>query len=80
MEAQIKFLQRIELSSLKFSHTELKVLELICFQFSSYEMADKLFLSIKTIENARCRLLEKTNSRNTAGLVIFAIRNGFFNL
>jgi two-component system, NarL family, response regulator DegU len=64
--------------ALRLSKTEVNVLNLLCRQFSSYEISNILFLSSKTIENTRYRLLEKTDSKNTAGLVVFAIRNGYF--
>jgi DNA-binding NarL/FixJ family response regulator len=59
----------------KFSHREEQVLKLICNGFSSNEIADKLFLSIKTIENLRSKLLQKTGVKNSVGLVIYAIKN-----
>lgn len=54
---------------------ELEVLQLICEEFTTSEIAEKLFLSVRTIESYRKRLLEKTNTRNSAGLVRFAVEN-----
>ncbi len=51
------------------------VVFLICYEFTTKEIADKLFVSEKTIEGYRTKLLEITNSKNTAGLVMFAVRN-----
>ena len=48
---------------------------LINKQHTTAEIADKLFLSSKTVEGHRNRLLQKTNARNTAGLVVFAFKN-----
>lgn len=48
---------------------------LIYKQHTTTEIADKLFLSSKTVEGHRNRLLQKTNARNTAGLVVFAFKN-----
>jgi DNA-binding NarL/FixJ family response regulator len=39
------------------------------------EIAGKLFRSIKTIEAHRSKLLEKTGTKNTINLVLFAIKN-----
>jgi DNA-binding NarL/FixJ family response regulator len=58
-----------------FTPREEEVLKLICNGFASNEIADKLFLSIKTIENLRSKLLQKTGVKNSVGLVIFAIKN-----
>lgn len=54
---------------------EKEVLELICKQQSSSEIADKLCLSARTVDGHRNNLLLKTQSKNVAGLVIFAIQN-----
>lgn len=54
---------------------ELDVLRLICEELTTSEIAEKLFLSTKTIEGYRKQLLEKTGAKNAAGLAIFAVRN-----
>ena len=59
---------------------ELEVLKLICDQYASAEIADKLFLSTRTVEGHRNHLLTKTESKNTAGLVLFAIRHQLITL
>jgi DNA-binding NarL/FixJ family response regulator len=53
---------------------EKEVLQLICKQYSSAEIAEKLFLSARTVEGHRNNLLLKTGSRNTAGLVLYALK------
>lgn len=53
---------------------ELDVLKLICAEHTTNEIADKLFLSPKTIEGYRKKLLEKTGSKNVVGLVKYAIK------
>lgn len=54
---------------------ETEVLNLICKQFTATEIADQLCVSIRTVDGHRANLLEKTGARNTAGLVLFAIKN-----
>lgn len=54
---------------------EIEILELICKQYSTSEIADKLFVSPRTVEGHRKHLLYKTESKNVAGLVVFAIQN-----
>ena len=51
------------------------VLFLICYEFTTKEIADKLNVSEKSIEGYRTKLMEITNSKNIAGLVMFAVRN-----
>jgi len=59
---------------------ELEVLKLICNQFTNQEIADKLFISKRTVEGHRTNLLLKTGAKNTAGLVIFAITQNIFEI
>lgn len=54
---------------------EKEVLELICREYSTAQIADKLFLSARTVDGHRNNLLQKTGAANTAGLVLFAVRN-----
>jgi DNA-binding NarL/FixJ family response regulator len=57
---------------------EKEVLKLICEQFSSEEIASKLFLSPKTVKRHREILFDKTGVKNVAGLVIYAIKNKIY--
>lgn len=59
---------------------EKEILELVCKECNSAEIAEKLFISIRTVEGHRNNLLLKTQSRNIAGLVLFAIRNRLFEV
>jgi DNA-binding NarL/FixJ family response regulator len=61
------------------THRELDVLDLICKQMTAQEIADKLFISVRTVDGHRNNLLEKTGMRNTAGLVIFSIKNNLLD-
>ena len=56
------------------SPREREVLTLICKGKTNTEIAKDLFLSNRTIENHRAKLLQKTNSKNTAQLVVFGIK------
>jgi len=60
---------------LTFTQREEEILKLICNGYATNEIADKLFLSQKTIDNHRSRLLQKTGVKNSVGLVIYAIKN-----
>lgn len=55
---------------------EREILKLILKEYTSDEIAERLFISKKTVDNHRAHLLEKTNSKSTIGLVKFAIKNG----
>lgn len=66
---------KINLESGFLSPREIEILQLICNQKTTAEIAEKLFLSPRTVEGHRNNLLLKTESRNIAGLVVYAIQN-----
>jgi len=57
------------------TNREREVLTLICQQLSTNEIAEKLFISSRTVEGHRTNLMIKTESKNIAGLVVYAIQN-----
>jgi DNA-binding NarL/FixJ family response regulator len=59
----------------KLTDRELEVLNLIGQEFSTQEIADKLFLSFHTVESHRANLMYKAGVKNTAGLIRWAVEN-----
>lgn len=59
----------------KISRREKEVLKLIVEEHTTQEIANKLFISLKTVESHRSSLLSKLNARNTAGLVRITLEN-----
>lgn len=59
---------------------EFEVLKMICDQMTNVEMAKKLCLSARTIEGYRKKLLVKIGAKNTAGLVMYAVKNNLVDL
>jgi len=59
---------------------EIDVLKLICEESTNAEIANKLFLSVRTVEGYRTKLFEKIGSRKIAGLVIYAVKNGIIHV
>lgn len=57
------------------SEREREILLLICKGLSNQEIADTLFISKRTVDKHRANILEKTECRNTANLVVWAIKN-----
>lgn len=60
---------------LVFTDREKEIIRLICQQLTAQEIADKVFLSKRTVEGHRTKILEKMNVKNTAGVVIYALRH-----
>ncbi len=54
---------------------EHEILQLICEEYTTPEIADKLFLSARTVDGHRNNLLEKLGCKNVAGLVVYAIQH-----
>ncbi len=59
---------------IKLTYREREILKFICQGLSNKEIAEKLFISPKTVDNHRTSLLSKTCSKNTASLVMCAIK------
>lgn len=64
----------------QLTNREVEVLKLICKQNSGAEIAEKLFLSIRTVEGHRNNLLRKTECKNMIGLIIYAINNEYVTI
>lgn len=64
----------------QLSSREIEVVKLICLENTNQEIADKLFLSKRTVESHRQRILEKIGAKNTVGLVLYAIANEIYRL
>ena len=58
---------------------EIEVARLICQELSNKEIAEKLFLSPRTIDSYREKLMQKIGARNTAGIVLYAIKHNLIN-
>jgi len=63
-------------SHVELTERELQVLHLICEEKTNTEIGKIIFLSPRSVEGIRQRLIEKVGVRNTAGLAIFAVKNG----
>jgi DNA-binding NarL/FixJ family response regulator len=62
--------------NIKLTEHEQEVLKLICEEKTTAEIGEKISLSPRSVEGIRERLIEKVGVRNTAGLVMFAVKNG----
>jgi DNA-binding CsgD family transcriptional regulator len=62
----------------ELSDREIDVLKLICEEHTNQVIGDKLFISKRTVEGHRQRILEKIGAKNTVGLVVYAIVNKIY--
>lgn len=65
--------------AVSFSDREIEIIKLICQQYTAQQIADTLFLSRRTVEGYRFKILEKMNAKNTAGVVIYALKNNIIS-
>lgn len=63
----------------QFNALEIQVMRLICKQLTTQEISDEICRGIRTVEGYRRNLLQKTGAKNIAGLVVYAIRAGYFS-
>jgi two-component system, NarL family, response regulator DegU len=64
----------------EFTELEIKILWLICDQKSAKEIADELGISVNTVGKYRTELMRITQSKNMAGMITFAVRNGIYDV
>lgn len=62
------------------SEREIEILKLIVEEFSSEQIAEKLFISKRTVDTHRINILSKTNSKTLVGLIKYAVRNNLISI
>jgi two-component system, NarL family, invasion response regulator UvrY len=67
-------------SLIMLNDREIEFLKLACTEMTYKEIAEKMFLSARTIDGYRDALFEKLNVKSRVGLVIYAIRSGIVNI
>lgn len=75
MIARSKFNPYRKKEQVTFTEREQEIIQLICQQLTAQQIGDRIFLSKRTVEGYRTRILEKMNVRNTAGVVMYALKN-----
>lgn len=63
-----------------FSEREKEIIKLICLEKTSEEIGKILFMSARTVQGFRARILAKMNVKTVAGIVIYAIKNGLYSI
>ncbi len=76
MIARSRFNPYKKAAKVEFSEREVEIIELICRECTNKEISDKLFISVRTVEGHRLKILEKMNIKNTVGLVVYALKMG----
>ena len=66
--------------TIEFNDRELEIIQLLSNGFDTKEVANKISLSTRTIDAYRSKLLSKTGTKNSIGLVMYAIKNGLVKI
>ena len=72
--------KRADFADEQLSARETEILVEVCRGLSNQEIADKLFISKRTVDKHRANILEKTRCKNTANLVVYAIKSGIVDI
>jgi DNA-binding NarL/FixJ family response regulator len=66
--------------ALALNERELEFMRLVCTEWTYKEIADRMYLSPRTIDGYRDALFEKLNVRTRVGLAMYAVRSGIVNI
>ncbi len=69
-----------KVTSAKLTLRELEILRLVGKEMSTNEIADKLFISVPTVETHRRNLMQKIGAKSVVGMVLFAVKNDLLDL
>lgn len=75
-----KAAKTIRSKKIEFKPVEIRLIKLLYKQHSNIEMADIMGKNIRTVEGYRKKLLDKTKSRNSIGVILYALRNDIISL
>jgi DNA-binding NarL/FixJ family response regulator len=64
--------------AIDLSERDKQIIKLICMEYNNVEISKELYISPRTVEGRRITILNKIGCRNTAGMVLFAIKHGLF--
>lgn len=68
------------ISEKKLTERELQVVSMICKAMTSQEIANQLFISVRSVEAHRRSIMEKTYSQNVIGVVLYVLKRGLISL
>lgn len=65
---------------ISFNDKEIKIINFLCEELNSDEIAKEMYLSKKTIDGIRIKIKNELDVRNSIGIVKYAIRNGIYKI
>ena len=79
MVAKSKFNLHLKKEKPAFNEREKEIICYICDGLTNKEIGEKIFLSVRTVEGLRLKIIEKMNVKNTAGIIVYAIRENLYS-
>lgn len=64
--------------AIHFTDNEKKLIRLVCEEYDNKAIAEKLSMSVRTVEKTRSRIFKKIGAKTTAGIAIYAIKNALY--
>lgn len=80
MISQSRFNPYMEKQRALFSEREQQIIRLICEEKSARQIGQQLFMSTRTVEGVRGKIMDKMNVRTSAGIAIYAIKNALYHI
>lgn len=80
MLSRVRKQKMIEKNTATLTPREIEIIKLIMEEYSSEEIAGKLFISKRTVDTHRKNIIHKTNTRTLVGLIMFAIENNLVEI
>ena len=68
--------ERADAADMMLTERELQIIKMAANELNSYEIAEVMCINKRTVEGHKTRIMEKTNSKNFIGVVLYALRNG----
>jgi two-component system, NarL family, response regulator DegU len=65
-------------NKIHFSERELEIIQLVCEGLTTVQIAEKVFLSSRTVDGHRNSIMDKLGVKNTAGVVVYAVKNQLY--
>ena len=66
-------------NEVRLSEREIEVIKLICKEYTNKQIGEKLFISVRTVDGHREKILQKTKAKNTVGIVMYAVKNNLLD-
>lgn len=79
-QGKVKPKFNFEIEEIKFSQHEIQVMRLLAKEYNTKEIGEIMVKSDRTIDGYRAEIMEKTGAKNSVGIVMYGVKNGFIDV